>query len=493
MDMLNIPGLGPKGVATVWKQGGVETIDDLKQKIDNGELTDLPRMGEKTLAKIRKAIDFTQKSSQRILLGEAVHLAHSVIEHLRAAGGIRKINHAGSLRRGRETIGDIDILACCDDPQHIAHAFRGMPMVDHVLFSGVTKNSVMIDGGVQIDLRIVPEESYGAALMYFTGSKEHNIVLRERAIKQGMRLNEWGLWRGDDESDDNAQPLAGATESEVYEALGLPLIEPPLREHRGEFEAAGRDALPKLVRTKDIKSELHAHTTASDGLMSIDQLAEVASRHGFHTIAVTDHSSLTGVAHGLDAKRLAKHAKAVRKANEQTDGITILAGAEVDILADGSLDYPDDVLAELDIVVASPHVALTLDPAKSTTRLIRAVENPYVHILGHPTGRAMRMREGMSPDIHQLVEAAARTGTALEINANQVRLDLRDTHARAAIEAGAMLAINTDAHRINDFDNLRFGVMTARRAWAEPKHVVNCLTPAKLTKWLAAKRKLHGV
>ena len=491
-EMLNISGLGPKGVATLWKQGGVESIDELKRKIDAGELTDLPRMGAKTLARIRKAIDFTQKAADRIKLGDALMLARSVVDRLRGVGGIQKIKYAGSLRRGSETVGDIDILACCDDPERIARAFRGLPIVDQVLFSGVTRNSVLLEGGIQVDLRIVPEESYGAALAYFTGSKEHNIVMRERAIKHGMRLNEWGLWRGKDE-DESAERVAGATEAEIYEALGLPFIDPPLREHRGEIHAAEQDALPSIVRLKDIKSELHTHTTASDGLLSIEDLAEVASRHGFHTVAVADHSAASAQANGLDTKRLAKHVKAVRRVNDQIEGITVLAGAEVDILSDGSLDYEDDVLAELDIVVASPHVALSQDGSKATARLVRAIENPYVHILGHPTGRLIGRREGMNPSLPELIDAAARTGTALEINANHWRLDLRDTHARAAIEAGVKLAINTDAHRAADFDMLPFGVLTAQRAWAEPTHVINCLTAAKLKTWLGAKRKRLGV
>ncbi|MBI1372785.1 MAG: DNA polymerase/3'-5' exonuclease PolX [Phycisphaera sp.] len=497
--MLDVPGLGPKKVATLWHDGGVESIEDLKAKIDAGELTDLPRMGAKTLDNIRKSLEFMASSAGRANIGDAMPRALAIVEAMKSVKGVTRIDYAGSLRRGRETIGDIDILCACDDPdtqaEAIGEAFRSLDIVTEVLAAGATKSSVRIEGAMQVDLRVVRTDRYGAALLYFTGSKDHNVKLRERAIKQELRLNEYGLWHsGDDKDDPKARPVAAKTEEDIYKNLHLAWIAPEMREDRGELDASADDKLPGLIEVKDIKAELHAHTTASDGKWSIEELAEAAAARGFHTVAVTDHSVSSAIANGLDPARLKKHIKAIRKAAEKMkDDITILAGSEVDILSDGRLDYEDALLAELDIVVASPHAALGQDPDTATKRLLSAIHNPYVHIIGHPTGRLINRREGFHPHMDQLFKAAAETGTTLEINASHYRLDLNDNNARAAIAAGCMLAIDTDAHGPGDLDELQYGITTARRAWAEPKHVVNCKTAKQLQTWLTAKRKHMGV
>ena len=486
-ELLGIPGLGPKSVATLWKKGGVTSVEQLKAKLASGELENLPRMGKKMLEKVTGALKFAESGGARVRIIDALPIADYFVMQMKGVPGVTRVEYTGSLRRGRETVADVDLLAACRDPageaERIGQAFRSLPGVEEVLAAGPTKSSVRAGRGLQVDLRVVADDRYGAALMYFTGSKEHNVALRERAIKRGMTLNEYGLWRAGDEPD-TAKPIAAGTEPQLYEALGLAYIAPELREERGEIAAAESGRLPRLIEVFHIKAELHAHTTASDGGWTVPELAAAAKSRGFHTVAITDHSASQAIANGLSIERLEKHAEAVRRYNETVEGITILAGAEVDILADGRLDYPDSVLAQLDIVVASPHAPLRQDPADATRRLIRAIENPYVHIIGHPTGRMVLRREGLDPDMASVIKAAAETGTAMEINANPYRLDLRDTHARAAVEAGVMLAIDTDAHGPIDLEMLRFGILTARRAWVEPRHVINCMSAEQLKNWL---------
>jgi DNA polymerase (family 10) len=419
--------------------------------------------------------------------------------------GVKQIAFAGSLRRGKETIGDLDIIVATDDPAPVSEAFRTMPEVEQVLAAGPTKSSVRVNVGAasgrrkqsavlgcQSDLRVVAPQSWGAALMYFTGSKEHNVALRERALKRGLTLNEYGLFP-DDKKDTPPQtrgvkPVAGATEEEIYKALGMPYIPPEIREHHGEIAL---DRTPRLVELGDIKAELHAHTTASDGRLSITELAMLAKLRGFHTIAVTDHSKSSPIAGGLSPDRLRQHITAVREANEQARasgwGVTILAGSEVDILADGRLDYDDDLLAQLDIVVASPHAALSQDPAVATARLLKAIRHPSVNILAHPTGRLVNKRAGLSLAMNELVAAAKEHAVALEINAHWLRLDLRDVHVRAAVDADCVIAIDCDVHEPADFDNLRYGVLTARRGWLTPGACINSWPAEKLHGWLKAK------
>ncbi|MEM6260369.1 MAG: DNA polymerase/3'-5' exonuclease PolX [Planctomycetota bacterium] len=490
LQMLDIPGLGPKGVAQLWNDAGVESIDELKTKIADGSLQDLKGFGKKKLEKLQQSIAFAEKAGERTHLGYALPLALAMIDELEDLKGVEKIQYAGSLRRGKETIGDIDLLVAAkeQDAPAIMDTFVNLPMVEEVLGHGETKSSVRCDDAhrnIQVDLRVVDPKHYGAALMYFTGSKEHNVKVRERAQAMGYTLNEYALA----DKGDKTRQVETKTEEAIYKRLGMAWVPPELREDRGELALAENNALPRLIELKDIKADLHSHTTASDGSWSIEENALGMAARGHHTVAITDHSKGQVQANGLDDKRLVQHIEAVRKvAKKLKDKITVLAGSEVDILSDGKLDYPDELLAELDVVVASPHAALTQDPKKATTRLLKAIENPYVTMIGHPTGRLVLRREGLSPDMEALIKAVKDRGIALEINANHWRLDLRDTHARLALEHGVKLAINTDAHGEGDLNQLPYGVLTARRAGATKQDIINCMTPASLKKWLKSTR-----
>ncbi len=488
--VLDIPGLGPKTVKQLWDEAGVTDLETLKAAMSSGELEKLKGFGKKKIENIQKNLAFAETAGQRARIGSAMPLAEAVVDYLRQLKGIKRCEYAGSLRRGKETIGDLDLLVAApgSEAPAIIDAFVGMDIVADVIAKGGTKASIRADedrGGIQIDLRVVEPESFGAALMYFTGSKEHNVKLRERAQSMGWTLNEYAL----KEDKDDGKVIAQKTEQDIYAALKLAYIAPELREDRGEIALAEKDDLPALIELEDIVAELHTHTTASDGIWSIRELVEACIERGFHTVAITDHSKGQAQANGLNEKRLELHIKEVRKVAEALKGeITVLAGSEVDILASGELDYADELLAGLDIVVASPHAALSQESDKATDRLLRAIENPYITILGHATGRLIGRREGLSPDMGRLFEAAAKRGIALEINANHYRLDLRDTHARAALKAGCKLSINTDAHGPADLDQLRYGLLTARRAGATQDDVVNCLGKGALGKWIRSTR-----
>ena len=489
LDVLGVPGLGPKTVRRIWIEADVTDLPSLAAAIEDGRLEALPRMGAKTIQNIRDSMAFAQRAGTRLRLGQALPIAESIVARLEQTPGTHRVWYAGSLRRGRDTIGDIDVLATSDDPSALTETFRALPGVEKVLVAGATKSSIRLERGVQVDLRVVESDAFGAAALYFTGSKAHNVRLRERAIKRSLRLNEYGLFP-DDGNDEPPQargiaPVAAATEEDIYAALDLPWIPPELREDRGELDAE----IPALVELGDVCSDLHTHTVASDGKMTIDELACAAIECGYHTVAITDHSRSSAQANGLDVDRLLRHVDAVYEANERYEEITLLAGSEVDILADGHLDYDDKTLARLDLVVASPHVALRQSPEDATARLLRAITHPLVHIIGHPTGRMINRREGLSPDIDALVSAAAEHGTALEINANAMRLDLRDTHVRAAVDAGALIAINTDAHAPVDFDQLRYGVLTGRRGWLPKDGCINTWSAKRLHAWLKKKKK----
>lgn len=496
LELMNIPGLGPKTVRSMWQEMGITTLDGLKQAIADGSIMNLPRMGAKTVENIRDAISFAEKAGERIPLGIAMPIAEGIVRRMKKVPGVKDAAFAGSLRRGRETIGDLDILVEADDAAPVRDAFTRMPEVTKVLVAGEAKSSVRLEVDrrhMQADLRVVPAASWGAALMYFTGSKEHNVRLRERALKKGLTLNEYGLYPNDDEPTPphhrGVKPVAGRDEPGIFKALGVPFVPPELREDRDIDEPPPKD----LLELTDIRAELHAHTTASDGHMSIDELVEAAKMRGFHTIAVTDHSQSSAQAGGLKPDDLLRHIDAVHEARSRHKGITILAGSEVDIRADGALDYEDGLLEKLDIVVASPHASLRQDPKQATERLLRAIRHPLVHIIGHPTGRIVNRREGFHPDIAAVAAAAVEHRTALEINANWLRLDLRDAHIRAALAAGtkahpALIAINCDVHNPDDFDNLRYGVMTARRGGLTAPHCVNAWSAKKLHDWLKSKR-----
>ncbi|MBI1190541.1 MAG: PHP domain-containing protein [Tepidisphaera sp.] len=554
LTMLTIPGLGPKTVRAIWTTLNITDLPALEAAIADGRLLTLPRMGEKAVEKIRQGIEFAKQGNQRLWLGRAFEVASRVVAHVRHLPGVAQVMPAGSLRRGKETVGDLDVLVAMKhghdaNAPTVMDAFRTMPGVVAVLAAGDSKSSVRMEinhdlarwgakkkedqehaaetpapaagPSIQVDMRVLPLDCWGAALMYFTGSKEHNVRLRERALSMGLTLSEWGLFPNDDHDTPPHQrgvkPVAAATEEDVYHALGLAWIPPEAREDRGEIERSelgtvkvGSDAKARartggtpvppadsgkiattpwaLIELGDIKAELHAHTTASDGSLSIVELATEAKSRGFHTIAVTDHSQSSTIANGLRPDRLRRHIDAIREAASQLKGITLLAGSEVDILADGSLDYDDDLLAELDVIVASPHAALTQDGPTATNRLLKAIEHPLVNILGHPTGRLINRRKGLEPDMAALFAAASACGVALEINAHWMRLDLRDTHVRGALDAGCLIAIDCDVHEKADYDNLAFGVMTGRRGWLTPARCVNTWAPAKLHAWLKRGR-----
>ncbi|MHC4975577.1 MAG: DNA polymerase/3'-5' exonuclease PolX [Planctomycetota bacterium] len=499
LDVMEVPGLGPKTTRLLWQELDVTSQEDLKRVIDNGSILDLPRMGKKTVENISKSLEFLQQAGDRMPIGIAYPLAIELVEMLRGIKGAARVEHAGSLRRGRETIGDIDILATSKKPEALHEAFRSMEGVTQVLVAGDTKSSVRLaredvtgqQRHFQADLRTLPDDRFGAAWMYFTGSKEHNVVLRERALAQGMTLNEYGLFPEDDDPEPpqnrGIKPVASKEESDIYEALGMAFVPPEMREDAGEFRFEKGDS-PTIISLDDIVAELHAHTTASDGRLSIEELACEARDRGFHTIAVTDHSKSQTVANGLDEDRLRAHIKQIHDADKGVEGIRILAGSEVDILPDGAMDYDDDLLDELDIVVASPHWALQQKPEAATKRLLKAIEHPKVRIIGHPTGRMIGKREGLTPDLEQIFAAAREHHVALEINAHWRRLDLRDTHVRAAVDAGVLIAINCDVHTTENFGNLRYGVLTARRGWLPPEQCVNTWPAERLGAWITSGR-----
>lgn len=493
LGVLAVPGLGPKRVRTLWQEAGVVDVATLRAKLADGSLAGVPGMGAKTLQNIRESLEFMERSTGRVRLGQALPLGEAIVARLQGVPGVQRISLAGSLRRGRETIGDLDIVASSTDPAKVHEVLRDLPEVERVLLSGETKTSIRLAAGLQVDLRTVTDAQYGAALLYFTGSKEHNILLRERAQQRTLRLNEYGLFPDDGQSapqERGVESIAGSTEEEIYAALGVPWVPPELREDHGELE---REIPADLVRVEDMRADLHTHTTASDGTLSIEAMAEEAIRRGLRVLAITDHSRSSAQANGLSIDRLRAHAEAIRAlAARYHKRLLLLAGSEVDILADGSLDYPDDVLAELDVVVASPHSSLKAAPEVATKRLLRAIRHPLVHIIGHPTGRLINAREGLSPDMALLVREAREHHTALEVNANSMRLDLRDAHVRLAVDAGTLISINTDAHAAEDFSQLRYGITTARRGWLSRGLCVNTWEPQRLQEWLRSKGRARS-
>lgn len=499
LPLLSIEGLGPRTIALLWKERGITSAEELGAAIEAGRLEGIKGIGPKKVAGIRRGLENRAKQGGRVGIGEALPVAEQLLARLRKLPGVKRAEVAGSLRRRRETVGDMDLLCCVEegtDGAAITRAFVGFEGVARILGQGDTKASVVTSSGLQADLRVLGEAHFGAALMYFTGSKDHNVRIRGLAQKKGMTLNEWGLYRlSDYEKAEKktaeappVRPIASRTEEEIYRELGLAFIEPELREDRGEVDAALRGSLPRLIARADLRGDLHCHTTASDGVAGIEEMAQAARALGYEFLAITDHSASQAIANGLTAERLIRHAAAIRRAAERIRGITLLAGSEVDILSDGRLDYEDAVLKELDIVIASPHVALKQDAQKATRRLLRAIENRYVNVIGHPTGRLINAREGLALDLPAIFKAAADSGTALEINAGYPRLDLDEVNARGAIEAGAMLSINTDAHGPDGLKEVEFGLGVARRAWVEPRHVINCMNVEQLRRFLAGKR-----
>ena len=482
LDLLNLQGVGPKTVARLYGDLGIRTLEELERAARDGRVRDMKGMGAKKEALILKALEEQRRFVGRRLTAEAHDTAAGLVAALREHAPEAEIHMVGSLRRGCETCGDLDILAA-GAPPSIMDAFTGYPLVERILAHGDTKSSVRLWGGFQADLRTVPRESLGAAQQYFTGSKAHNIVLRDRAIQRGMKLNEYGLYKVDDDTR-----IAGEDEAGIYEALGLAYVPPELRENRGEIEAAAGRALPDLVQLADLQGDLHCHTTTTDGRDDIEAMARAAQAAGLKYLAITDHSQALAMANGLNEARALAHARAIREVNARLDGITLLAGIECDIRADGSMDLADDCLAQLDIVIASLHSALNQEPQQMTDRLLRAIACPWVDVLGHPTGRLILKREGHKADMTRVIEAAAAAGVALEINSQVDRLDLDDLHARRARDAGARIVIDSDAHSTTALGQVRWGVTVARRGWLTAADVLNTRPVEALTRALRRNR-----
>ena len=466
LDVLKLQGVGPKTVAVLYRDLHIKSLEDLAAAAKAGRIRSLKGMGAKKEQLILQAIEEQQRHAGRHLLARATETAEGIVAYLKALAPGATVDILGSVRRGTETCGDLDILATGVEPS-LVDAFVQYPGVERVLGKGGGKASVLMRGGFQADLRIVKPEQRGAAMQYFTGSKAHNIALRDRALARGWKLNEYGLFDKDDRA------IAGATEDGIYQALGMACVPPELREHRGEIEAAEANTLPRLIEAADLKGDVHMHTTESDGRESIEIMAAAARARGLEYIAITDHTQSLAMANGLDEGRTLAHAENVRRFSKTLKGFTVLAGAEVDILSDGRLDLDDDCLRQLDVVIVSLHSNLQQDESETTRRLIRAIENPYVDIVGHPTARWLLRREGARLTLEKVIDAAVANGVALEINSQPHRLDLCDSHARLARDRGARLAINSDAHEVPALNYPRWGILTARRAWLTTEDVIN--------------------
>jgi DNA polymerase (family 10) len=474
-NLLDIPGIGPKTANKLCSELGITSVDSLEQAIKDGNVAKLFRLGEKTANNILQQIEASRRKDQRIPIGEALPTAEEILSALNSVPGVRNLTYAGSLRRFRETLGDIDLMGTAENPQKVMDTFVSLPIVGQVLVQGPTKSSVIVSGGLQVDLRMVEHEAFGSLLQYFTGSKQHNISLRERGRRQGLKLSEYGIT---DITTDKLEKFAD--EENFYRRLGLQYIPPELREAQGEVEKAEQGAIPKLVEISDIKGDLHIHTDWSDGHNSIDEMALAAKKLGYQYIAITEHSGGRGITHGLDIERLRQQIEEIKKVNEHRDGIQVFSGIEVDIRADGNLDLPHEILAGLDIVIAAVHSAMNQNEEKMTRRVLSAVDNPDVDIIAHPTCRLLPAREPVAIDLEAVLRTAAKNNKIMEINAMPDRLDLNDVHASRARELGVKLAIGTDAHAVSHLDFMRFGVGVARRAWCEPQHILNTLPLADI-------------
>ncbi len=483
LDLLKIQGLGPKTIALIWSAYQVSDVEGVAKLAKEGKIRELPRMGEKQEQKLLKAIEDYRRIAGRFLIDAAEREAQKIIEHLRDYPGIEKVTPAGSLRRGRETVGDLDILvtgkACCNDATReklIEHVIK-LPGLMEIIASGENKVSFRLRGGMQVDVRLLPPESFGAAMQYFTGSKAHNVALRQRALKMGYTLSEYSLAKLDTE-----KPVAGKTEEEIYAKLKLDYIPPELRENLGEIDAAEAHTLPHLITQADLQGDVHMHTVETDGRNTIEEMAAAAREHGYKYMAITDHSKNLAFANGLDDKRALEHIKRIRAVSDALGDIRIFAGIEVDILADGTLDLSDSVLEQMDIVIASVHSHFNQTPAEMTDRLLKAVENPNTSLIGHPTGRMLLRRDAYAFDIDAVLKAAARQKVAMELNSYPDRLDLNDRHLRLAKEHGVKIVINTDSHHTSHLDKIRYGILQARRAWLTKEDVLNTLPLPKFAK-----------
>jgi DNA polymerase (family X) len=483
LDLLKIQGLGPKTIALIWSAYQVCDVEGVEKLAREGKIRILPRMGEKQETKLLKAIEDYRRIAGRFLLDSAEAQAGKIVEHLRGYPGVEKVTPAGSLRRGRETVGDLDILvtgkACCEDEarQKLIDQIIKLPGLMEIIARGDNKVSFRLRGGMQVDVRFLAPECFGAAMQYFTGSKAHNIALRQRALKMGYTLSEYSLARLDDE-----KVVAGKSEEEIYAKLKLDYIPPELRENCGEIDAAEKHELPAIISQSDLQGDVHMHTVETDGRNTIEEMAEAARERGYKYMAITDHSKNLAFANGLDDARAVEHIKRIREADRQIDGIKIFAGIEVDILADGSLDLSDSVLEQMDLVIASVHSHFNQSPTEMTDRLLKAIANPNTSLIGHPTGRILLRRDAYQFDVDAVLKAAAQRRVAMELNAYPDRLDLCDRHLRLAKQYGVKIVINTDSHHISHLDKIRYGVLQARRAWLTKEDVLNTLPAQKFAK-----------
>jgi DNA polymerase (family 10) len=483
-ELVSVPEVGPKTAMILYKDLGIRNIEELKKALMEHRLHTIKGFGEKTEERILQGIRTVEARAGRMLLGEAYPVGSAFVDYLRSKS-LHLVSLGGSLRRGKETIGDIDILVGSDDPQKATQVFVSHPEVDEVVMQGPTKSTVRLESGLQVDLRVLPKKSWGAALQYFTGSKEHNVALRSIGIKKGYKLNEYGVF---DRKTDRL--IAGETEEEVYKVFGLPVMPPEIRENAGELDAAREGKLPKLVELEHIRGDLHVHTNWSDGSSTIKEVVAAATSRRYEFICISDHSQSLKIANGLSPERLKKELELVRKTEEGLGGkLRVLAGSEVDILKDGSLDFSTSVLKELDVVIGSVHSNFRMDKADMTKRIITAMESGYMDILGHPTGRVIGQRDPYQVDLEKVFEAAKRLGVCMELNCLPERLDLRDVHCRAAKDAGVTVAIGTDSHNVKHMDNLKYGVITARRGWLEDKDILNTRPPRDILKSFHGSRR----
>ncbi len=481
VELLKLPGLGPRRVLTLHRRLRIRGLRDLERAARSGRIRKIPGFGEKTEAAVLRAITAKASAPRRFLLAAAAPYADGLVAHLREVPGVKQVVVAGSFRRFRETVGDLDLLVTAGARSPVMARLARYDEVREVLAQGTTRSTVILRSGIQVDVRVVPPESFGAALVYFTGSKAHNIALRQIGIRKGLKINEYGVFRG-------KKLVAGETEESVYRAVGLPFIPPEIREDRGEIEAAARGELPRLVEIGDLRGDLHAHSKVTDGRNTVREMAEAARERGLAYLAITEHSRRLTMTRGLDPRRLAAEGKKIERLNRELRGITLLRGIEVDILEDGRLDLPDAALAELDVVVAAVHSRFGLPRSKQTERILRAMDNRYVAILAHPTGRLLGEREPYEADMDRIIRHARQRGCLLEVNAHPERLDLLDTQCQMARDEGVLLALDSDAHSVVEFDNLRFAVGQARRGWAEKRDVANTRTLAQIRKLLSSLR-----
>lgn len=481
--LLSVPSLGPKTAKLLYERLKIKDLDELERLAREHKLSGLPGIKDKTEENILKGIEMLKRGIERQPLGKVLPLANDIYEHLKREAPVNKISLAGSIRRWKDTIKDIDILATSKDPKTVMNVFIHLPHVKEVLMRGPTKSSIVTNEGIQVDLRVVEEESFGAALAYFTGSKAHNIRLREMAVKAGLKINEYGIFREKDN-----KKLGGEKEEDIYRILGLPYIPPELREDAGEIEAAIENRLPTLVELKDIKGDLHVHTKLSDGSHDFDELIKAAMDRGYEYIAITDHSKGLGIARGLTIEKLLDEKKEIDSINKRLKGFRLISGTEVDIRSNGEMDFPDEILKRLEIVVASIHSGFRQGKDKIMKRLISAMRNPYVSIIAHPTGRLIGERDPYDIDIEEILKVAKETGTAIEINAYPLRLDLNDIYAKKAKDMGVPIVISTDTHIVSQFDYMAYGVSIARRGWLEKKDVLNTLPYDLLLEKLKKKK-----